>query len=244
MPFFLRHYMDYADRIVIQDCGSRDRTKQIVKEAGVDLIETEPWGMDEVRRRDESMQFVRACGGRAEWCACVDADEFLIGDFDRAFDEANAIRCDVLFTVGWSMTCDGLPQDDGRQIYDICDRGILGGCAKPCIARSGLGFVWSSGRHFVETRDTKVMASRIHLLHYRWLGYEYTRARNSRNYGNSPDKGTAWACADSYTGIHSTAWSKEVVGTGSPALPEVVKSLSGDYYRRFHGPEFYSPYPP
>lgn len=235
MPFFLRHYSDYADKIIVQDCGSQDGTQGLVRHFGADLIETEPWGMDEVRRRNESMEFVLACKDKTEWCACVDCDEYLIGDFDRAFDEATENSCDVLMTVGWIMTCDGLRDYDGRNIYEVCDQGILGGVAKPCIARAGTNFAWSSGRHFVESIGTRVLCSRIHLLHYRWLGYEYTKARNERNYQRSPDKGTAWACADWYVGPHSTEWSKTIVGTGNAVLPEVVASLDGDSFRtKFH----------
>lgn len=200
MPFFLRHYLSYADRVIVQDCGSTDRTKEIVRESGAELIETEPWGMDEGRRRDESMRFVADARNHTEWCACVDADEFLVGDFDRAFAEADAIGCKVLQTIGITMLADGFPKDDGRQIYEICHTGSRGGAEKPAIVRTNAEFLWGLGRHFIDSKGTKVALSRIFLLHYRYMGKEYTKIRSARNYENSPNKATAWSCAPDYQG--------------------------------------------
>lgn len=203
MPFFLRHYLDYADRVIVQDCGSTDRTKAIVKASGATLIETEPWGMDEVRRRNESMRFVQDSRGKTQWCACVDSDEFLVGDFDRAFDEADKIGCKVMQTIGITMLADGFPIDDGRQIYEICTTGARAGAEKPCIVRTDAEFLWSAGKHFIDSPGTKVAFSRIWLLHYRYMGKAYTASRNAKNYANSTEKATAWSCAPDYVGDQS-----------------------------------------
>lgn len=204
MPFFLRHYMDYADKVIVQDCGSKDRTKQIVKNAGAELYDSGEWGMDEGRRRDEANALVLSLVGKCRWVACVDADEFILGDFDKAFESAEEDKCDVIHCMGYTMLAPEFPKDDGKsQIYDICYMGIQAGAEKPCVAKTGSRFLWSLGKHFIDSPGTRISLSGLALLHYRYLGYEYTKSRSAKNYANSPNKATAWCCAPNYTGDES-----------------------------------------
>lgn len=210
MPFFLRHYSTVACKIFVQDCGSTDKTRDIVRENGAVLVEDEPWGMDEDRRRNESEIFVRECQGKTEWCLCVDADEFVVGDFESAMESANEGGFDVIHTIGCTMMGPQFPKDDGRQIYDIAQTGVISGASKPCMVRPGTNFRWSLGRHFIESKDTKVAPPKdLFLLHYRFMGLEYTESRHARNWERSPDKGTAWCCSPEWTGDCSVEWMKK-----------------------------------
>jgi hypothetical protein len=60
------------------------------------------------------------------------------------------------------------------------------------------------------TREPK-----LKLLHYRYLGYEYTRMKNAKNYERcglkNGDKGAAWSCAPGYNGEHSPIWAKKAI---------------------------------
>lgn len=200
MPFFLRHYMSFADKVFVEDCGSKDSTKDIVRSAGAELIEDEPWGMDEDRRRNDAEVFVREARDKAEWCICPDADEFVLGQFGKAFDAADEHHFDVLHTTGCTMLGPGFPKDDGRQIYDTWQMGTVSGASKPIVVRGGAHFRWSLGKHFIETPETKVGTAPLYLLHYRYMGKDYTKHRNAKNWKNSPDKGTAWACDPDWRG--------------------------------------------
>jgi len=223
MPFFLRHYLTISDRVVVQDCGSVDGTMEMVRGSGATLIPTGAWGMDERRRRDDSQEFVEYAAGKCEWVIAVDADEFVLGDFDRAFADGARTHCDVLHTVGWTMTGDGFPVDDGRQIYQISPTGIKAGAAKPIIVRPGSKFLWSSGRHFIETPETRVAEPLLHLLHYRYLGYEYTKQRNARNYERSVEKLTAHTCSPNYKGAESANEVAKHAGKGGNVMDAIAR---------------------
>jgi glycosyltransferase involved in cell wall biosynthesis len=200
IPFFFRHYSKIADRNVVQDAGSTDGTQEIVRQLLGELIQDEPWGLDEIRRRNDSHKFVREYAkDKAKWCLCVDVDEFVVGDFDQAIRDADRYGADVVQCTGWTMKNDGWPENDGRQIYDIAPWGNQGGASKPALARAGSVFEWSAGRHFVETQETRVMHPTLHLLHYRYLGAAYIRARNKRNWERSDNKLTAWSCSPEFT---------------------------------------------
>lgn len=223
MPFFMRHYKTIADKIIVQDCGSTDKTCEIARAGGAEVKLTGEWGMDETRRRHESHQFVHEAAPRARWCIAVDADEFILGDFDRAFRDGEKANAEVLQTVGWTMTGNGFPEDDGRQIYEISNNGICAGAAKPCICRPGGDFLWSAGRHFIETQQTRIMHPLLHLLHFRYLGEIYTRIRNERNWARSPNKLTAFTCASDWVGHGSAKSAGEGAGKGINVMEAIAK---------------------
>lgn len=224
MPFFLRHYLTIAQKIVVQDAGSTDGTRAICQHYGVDFRDSEPWGMDELRRRNDAQQFVHEAAGKCEWVIAPDADEFVLGDFDRAFRDAARMHCDVLHTLGWTMHGTGLPKDDGKsQIYELSNLGVRLGGEKPIVVRSGGDFLWSSGKHFIETQHTRICCPLLHLLHYRYMGYDYTAKRNARNYERSVEKLTARTCAPDYTGDESAAGAEKYKDQGVDA----VKAISG-----------------
>ena len=63
----------------------------------------------------------------------------------------------------------------------------------------------------------------LHLLHFRYMGYAYTKARNDKNWENSPDKGTAHTCDPNYTGAHSAHSAGEGVNNGGNVFEVISK---------------------
>lgn len=227
MPFFLRHYLTIADKIVVQDCGSTDRTRAICQHYGAEFLDSGTWGMDERRRRDDAQQFVHEAAGKCEWVIAPDADEFVLGDFNRALNDAARLHCDVLHTIGWTMHGEGLPKDDGHsQIYELSNLGVRLGGEKPIVVRSGGDFLWSAGKHFIETQRTRIACPLLHLLHYRYLGFAYTKARNARNYERSVEKLTARTCAPDYTGDESAAGAEKHKDQGVNVMEEMPKMVN------------------
>lgn len=236
MPFFMRHYLSIAEKVVVQDAGSTDATRSICQHYGAEFRGSEPWGMDERRRRDDAQQFVHEAAGKTQWVIAPDADEFVMGDFDRAFADAARLHCDVLHTLGWTMHGTGLPQDDGRsQIYELSNLGVNLGGEKPIVVRAGGDFLWSSGRHFIETQHTRIACPLLHLLHYRYMGYEYTKKRNARNYERSVEKLAARTCAPDYTGDESAAGAEKFKDQGVNAI-EAIKTMNKYVYASPYAP--------
>lgn len=236
MPFFLRHYLSIADKVVVQDCGSTDNTRAIVQHYGADYIDSGTWGMDERRRRDDAQDFMVSAAGKCEWIIAPDADEFVLGNFGRALDDAAKAHCDVLQTVGWTMHGSGLPEDDGQsQIYELSNLGERAGASKPIVVRSGGDFLWSAGKHFIETNHSRVAYPILSLLHYRYMGYHYTKERNSRNYERSIEKATALTCSPNWKG-HESAESAEKYKTQGVNVMEAVRKIERYEYITAYAP--------
>lgn len=223
MPFFLRHYARIADQIIVRDYGSTDGTRQIVSKCSKTILqEFKPHPIDEKQRLAEAYEFVTISGNSYDWCIVVDCDEFIVGDFNRAISEASLFQ--LIRPDGYNMV--GLPPvDDGHsQIYELHNKGVPSGVySKPVVIRSGLrselDYKWSYGRHDCVDVPVRIMQGGLRLLHFRYLGGDYTKSRNARNYDRcGEDKGPAWTCAPDYTGEHSATWAAALEQGGADVV--------------------------
>lgn len=224
-PFFLRHYETIADEIAIFDDASTDGTRRIFE--AHPKVKLRDWphpgsGIDETLFLDFIYAtYPTAANHGFDWVIVVDSDEFIYAPNVRGILLA-ALACgiDVIQTYGMNMLGPHFPIDDGRQIWEIHRMGMPSGVySKPCVLRPGVKVRWSRGRHHLEQCDG-VISERplLKLLHYRYLGFEYTRRRNARNFERcgmlANDKGAAWSCAPDYRGEHSAAWAGKAARMG------------------------------
>ena len=221
-PFFLRHYETIADEIAIFDDFSQDGTREIFKAHPKVLLRDWPHpgsGIDEHAFLNFLYQvYPSAAKHGFDWVMLVDSDEFLYAP--KALDVlAQALKdgVEVIQTSGFNMTGTGLPKDDGRQIYEINPMGVAAPVySKAVILRPTAKVTWNLGRHALENCNPKLSNGPLFkLLHYRFLGEAYTRAKNAKNYARcglaNGDKGAAWSCSPEYNGWdkeHSPAWSE------------------------------------
>ena len=108
-----------ADYLLIADTGSTDRTVEIAKELGINVIEikVDPWRFDTARNLA-----LDALPDDIDWCIALDMDEVLaegwLTDFcQEVWDEASFTRIRYLYT--WSWKEDGKPdlQYGGDKIH-------------------------------------------------------------------------------------------------------------------------------
>lgn len=217
LPFWLRHYASFVDEICVFDEQSNDGSRDLIKACPKVVLRDWPYqsGIEE----DLFLQFAYEWYPRAapayDWVMWPDTDEFLYHpDILGVLHEALRRRIEVIQPWGYNMMCEGLPPDDGRQLWEICRKGVHAPLYnKPVIFRPASLIRWDRGKHHLEGCTPKVWDdSGIKLLHYRYLGYEYTKKRNAINLERcglfTKDKAAAWSCQPDYRGEGSAEWAK------------------------------------
>jgi glycosyltransferase involved in cell wall biosynthesis len=219
LPFFLRHYSTFADEIRVWDDLSTDGTVGILAQNPKTKINDWPHrtGIDEDQFLLHWQAEYPKARGEFDWVMVVDSDEFIFHPIiDWILLRELAVGTEVIETEGFNMTGDGLPKNDGRsQIWELSQMGVRAPVySKPVVFRPEVERMdWNRGRHALGGDPIFSSEPWLKLLHYRYMGADYTRAKNAKNYARcgllSGDKGAAWSCSPNYTGEHSAQWSEE-----------------------------------
>jgi len=177
LPYFLRHYSTFADKIFIIDDHSTDNTVEIAK--ANPKVETMPFeynrGMNEEDFNDcFEESYKKYSRGVADWVICVDSDELVYDKDIRATLENHSKEGHLaLKTTGYMMVSEVLPNGMG-QIYEECDSGVkFPPYDKPIIFDPILEVRFGEGRHSVTIPGIKVERTKILLLHFRYLSRDY-----------------------------------------------------------------------
>ncbi len=215
LPWFLRHYLTFADKIVAWDDQSTDGTREML--ANEPLVSLRDWPHVHAISEDVFLQHWQEeypkLVGEFDWVMIVDPDEFIYAPklVSRLFTEQQA-GTQVVRSTGFNMTGDGLPKDDGRQIWEVSQMGVPAPVySKPVVFRPDIKINWQRGRHQLENCSPVLSKEPwLKLLHYRFMGFAYTKAKNAKNYERvGEDKGAAWSCAPDWKGAHSPEWAEE-----------------------------------
>ena len=176
MPYFLRHYSQFAGKIVVYDDKSDDGTHDILAAHPLVELRELPWtGIDD----QQSVDLFRECANEpADWSMCVDVDEFIYRpELMRVLAE---IKEHVIRAEGWQMLGSKLPDTDG-QLYDEIKEGVRDErYDKAIICRPRCGISWDAGRHYYHGPIAR-KDSGIKLLHFRYFGYRYAELRASEH---------------------------------------------------------------
>ena len=117
LPYTLRHYATFADKIIIHDGGSTDRTREIAQQYEVEIREWRTDGLNDKLAKELKEQAWRTDG--TDWAIMVDADEliyFPMGAWNTlaSYDSAGVA---MVRPQGFEMVSEVFPTTDG-QIYD------------------------------------------------------------------------------------------------------------------------------
>lgn len=184
LPYFLRHYETFADRIFIFDNHSTDRTVAIAMACPKVTVLPYPYRRG-IYEEDFSECFQNAykehSRGKADWVMCVDADEFI---YHKNIKEFLALQTragrKILRLRGFDMVCDRFPTTKG-QIYDECKLGTPNTIYnKMIVLNPELDVVFGQGRHKIELiKGIDISKVDLLLLHYKYLSKEFFTRRSS-----------------------------------------------------------------
>jgi glycosyltransferase involved in cell wall biosynthesis len=184
LPYFLRHYRRFVDRIVVYDNQSTDRSVAIAEAGGA---EVRNWVSGNEIRDDIMLDLKGHCweecrGQGVDWVIVVDVDELLYHPVIAAH-LAELRRRDYTFCVpqGFQMVGDELPGPD-EELTAAITRGVpVRKYSKPCIfnpdAIEALNFL--PGCHEAQPIGRVKVSTdpNLKLLHYSWLSFDWYRKR-------------------------------------------------------------------
>jgi glycosyltransferase involved in cell wall biosynthesis len=181
LPYFFRHYRQFARKIVVYDNGSSDKSIEIVKANGGELRTLDTGG----KLSNRALQTTKnTCyldsRGKAHWVIVVDVDELLyhqkLVDILRGY-MASGIT--IPKTEGFDMVS-GAPPSGGGQIVDEIKDGYPSALYNKCaIFRPTIDINFGIGAHHASPRGPVKFSESadIKLLHYRYLGVEFMTKR-------------------------------------------------------------------
>lgn len=171
LPYWLRHYETFANKIFIVDDHSADRTAEIAKEHP--LVEYMPYKYTGLKETEFNKTFYDLYNSNeSDWAIVADQDEFVM-------NPSLWQMSGVLATEGYTMVSNQLPSGN-KQIYDELKMGFrTPSWDKPIIFQPSKDIMFGDGRHTVNQPSTK---TDIKLLHYKYLSPEYYFDHNSEGY--------------------------------------------------------------
>ena len=187
LPFFVRHYAPWADRIVVYDDGSQDGSVEYLASVPrVEIRALERAGCDSTIERLCRLQDScwKESRGRADWVVVVAVDEHLYHpDLKGYLATCRARGVTVVPAVGVEMVHETFPNEDVR-LCDTIRRGVpFGDQHKLCVfdpdAIDDVHFGMGRHRAAPTGRVRYPAIDELRLFHYKHLGLDYVLQRTA-----------------------------------------------------------------
>lgn len=128
LPYTLRHYRTFADRIIVHDSFSTDDSRKIATSFGAEVRDWDTGGQinDQLARELKNNCWKTWKGAQADWVVTADADEFIHFPTRRVQDTLNRLwdlGIAVVKPIGWELYSETFPTGPG-QIYDEIRMGM------------------------------------------------------------------------------------------------------------------------
>ena len=120
LPYFLRHYCPFVEKIAIYDNLSEDKSVEIIK--SFPNTEVRPYST-QGQLRDDAFLYIKnqtwkESRGQADWVIIVDTDELLWHpDLLSYLEECKQKGVTIPVPMGYEMISDAFPSTDG-QVYE------------------------------------------------------------------------------------------------------------------------------
>lgn len=192
IPFFLRHYQDWVDEILVYDHQSTDRTRELVEQCPKARWQSYSTGgllRDDIHALMKSWSYqnkgpfppIPPVDGN--WFINVDCDEFAWHPDMRGYlagCEADGITLPLVY--GYDMISeDGLPPEDGvTKLTDVIKFGTAwGNHSKLAVVHKDCQVNYHAGAHVCSPagRFKLSTVAEIRIYHYKWLSRAYIHHR-------------------------------------------------------------------
>ena len=208
LPYFVRHYKQFASRIVFYESNSTDGSPEIAELLGCEVVKVE----ENDNKVDENIfcRIKNNCwkDSKADWAITSDMDELvyhpdIVGFLKKT--DATVIQPREFYMYSWEF-----PETDG-QIYDVVKHGTIGeaGYGKMNLFRPSEvnEMNYNAGCHSCAPEgNIKLLTTQeVKTLHFHFTGYQKMVNRNRYIASRLSDinKQKGW-------GVHHT-WSEEKV---------------------------------
>jgi hypothetical protein len=219
LPFFIRHYSAIAEKIVIYDNESSDRSRIIIESSP--KCEYKSYASDNQIRDDYYANIKnnawKESRGKADLVIVVDIDEFVYcpTELIKELKRLKRLGLSIIIPTGYNMISENIPWDTSQNLTELCKTGAYWKAeSKPCIfdlnAIKEINYTF--GGHHCRPKSlwqklknrflVRIVKNNILLLHYKYLGLDYTvnRYRLLRDrlseYNNSVSAGEHYARTD------------------------------------------------
>lgn len=181
MPYFMRHYKAFCQKITVFDNESNDRTAAIASAQGAEVIPIATGGKHNVEMLRTAMnEGYKASRGIADWVICAEGDEFFWHPkMMKLLERYQDLDVTLPKTLGFDMVAHNPPKGSG-QIYEELKYGFPNvDYSKRGVFRPDIEINFTVGGHlaFPEGPVRESRAPDILMLHYRYLGLNYFAKR-------------------------------------------------------------------
>lgn len=189
IPYFIHHYSDIADKIVLIDHESSDKTVEVAKKVSedtgvsLDVFTMRNDGYDEVMLKNVKENAYKSFRSDFDVIIVVDADEFFHhpqGTRDRLEEVLGKHEKFAIKPYGYQMVSKSFPEYSGVKLTDIITEGAPSEAfsKKSCFS-SNLNLSIAFGMHISEHYDdlnqkiTALEGSGFMLLHYKYINVDH-----------------------------------------------------------------------
>jgi glycosyltransferase involved in cell wall biosynthesis len=163
LPYYLRHYSSFCERIIVLDNESTDNTVTLCREWDNVEVRTYSTGetFDDYVHLDLKHKCIEEAKGKADYIIVSDCDEFII--HPNIIEFLQQSNSPVIFPAGFQMVSQSFPESHG-QIYDEIGHGTPDPWySKPILINPNLieSLEWIEGCHEIEL-NSKLNGDIVH----------------------------------------------------------------------------------
>lgn len=183
LPYFLKHYSKYVNKIVVRNNQSTDNSIQILKnwkDCEIEIIDFTTNNHYDERALTDFRNNCWKDGDNSDYVIVCDMDELLYHPDLIGYLKKNS-NIDYFTPVGYEMIGNEIPTDYNKQIYEIIKTGVPSmGYSKSILFKRNniIDTGYSVGAHVSDFKGicdlNKVDNNNdLKLLHYKWLSLDY-----------------------------------------------------------------------
>jgi glycosyltransferase involved in cell wall biosynthesis len=164
LPYYLRHYSTFCDRIIVLDNESTDNTVSIANEYPMAEVRKFSTGdtFNDYAHLELKHKCIEESKGNADYIIVSDCDEFIAHPNIKEFLQNNS-QYSIIYPAGFQMVSFNFPDGDG-QIYDSIKSGVPDPWySKPILIDPNrvINFSWVEGCHEISL-DSEHVGETLH----------------------------------------------------------------------------------